>query len=329
MPIISNQSNNDQIEQLSVPDLEIVQKTSQECKDPWTTLSFGSLIPQFVDYARYDLRLSENTVNKYEDCLNFVAQDLPHIKSPADLSFTDITLLKKHTFERGAYESRVNSMIFALRKFLAYCRELQNIATINPKDIKPMKLAKRQVIFLTKEEVQMFLNSIKTNTVFGARMKALVSILLSSGMRISEALSLNKEDVDWERKEAVIIGKGNKERTVYFNDDALGWLRVYLFKRKDDNEALFVTFRSRHKRMRPYDLSKQFKHYAKKAGIKKKLTPHILRHTMATIMSINGADIRQIQLILGHSDIETTAKYYLGVDKEAVKQAHAKFLNYC
>ena len=219
-------------------------------------------------------------------------------------------------------------MIFALRKFLAYCQEIHKLDTINPKDIKPMKIPKRQVVFLSKEEVNKLIGSIRSNTKPGLRMKALMSVLLASGMRISEALSLSWDDIDWEHKEAVIIGKGNKQRTVYFNDEALGWLRSYKLTRKDKNPALFVTFAKEPKRMRPYDLSKQFKHYVQKAGIKKKVTPHILRHTMATIMSINGADIRLIQQILGHSDIETTAKYYLGIDQQAVKAAHNKYLDF-
>jgi integrase/recombinase XerD len=146
-------------------------------------------------------------------------------------------------------------------------------------------------------------------------------------MRISEALSVDVEDIDWEHKEIIIIGKGNKQRTVFLSDRAISWLQMYLLRRNNDHPALFTTF-GKLERLKPYDLSKQFKHYAQSAGLKKKVTPHILRHTAATIMSFNGADIRTIQQILGHSDIKTTAKYYLGVDKEALREAHTKFLRY-
>ena len=323
-----SQNQNSPVQQPPAPVLAIPQKLSLDCKDSWEVSAFEALIPQFIDYARYDLRLAENTVVKYKDCLYFIIRDLPHLKTPGQITLVDITLLKRKVFERGGHEPRVNSMIFALRKFLAYCQEIHKLDTINPKDIKPMKIPKRQVVFLTKEEVNKLLGSIKSTTKPGLRMKALMSVLLASGMRISEALSLSWDDIDWEHKEASVIGKGNKQRTVYFNDEALGWLRTYKLKRNDYNPALFVTFTNPPKRLQPYDLSKQFKHYVQKAGIKKKITPHILRHTMATIMSINGADIRNIQQILGHSDIETTAKYYLGVDQRAVKESHAKFLKY-
>jgi integrase/recombinase XerD len=290
--------------------------------------SFQEIINKFIYYIQYELNFSITTVAKYKDNLFWIQKQLPHVLNPSRISTLDITLLKQKIKEGGARESRINSHIFALRKFLGYCNTILKISTINPKEIKPMRIPKRQVVYLTKEEVHKLLENIKADTKPGLRMKALMAVLLASGMRISEALSLNKDDIDWENKETVIIGKGNKERTVYFNDESLGWLRAYLLKRNDANEALFVTFRKNPQRMKPYDLSKQFKHYSQKAGIKKKLTPHILRHTMATIMSINGADIRQIQQILGHSDIETTAKYYLGTDQEAVRQAHTKYLKY-
>lgn len=316
------------IQQFSEPVLAMSQKFPTDCKDSRAIYDFEVLIPQFIDYARFDLRLSENTVIKYGDCLHFLARDWPHLSSPTEITLSDITVLKRRVFERGGHEPRANSMIFALRKFLTYCKEIHKIDTINPKDLKPMKIPKRQVVFLSKEEVNKLLGSIRSDTKPGLRMKALMSVLLASGMRISEALSLSWDDIDWDHKEAVIIGKGNKQRTVYFNDEALGWLRAYKLKRNDSNPALFVTFASEPKRMKPYDLSKQFKRYVQKAGIKKKVTPHILRHTMATIMSQNGADIRNIQLILGHNDIETTAKYYLGVDQRAVKEAHNKYLDF-
>lgn len=308
--------------------LALAQKVST---DRWVSRAgsaFEALIRPFADYLEFDLGYRPSTATKYAESLRWVLRDLPWIIRPEDLKPVDIVELKKKMRMRGAGEARVNSVLFPLRKFLTYCNEAHGLVTIEPRDIKAMKIPKRQVVFLSKEEVQKLLSSINGKTVFEARIKALMSVLLASGMRISEALSLNKDDIDWERKEAVIIGKGNKQRTVYFDDDALGWMRAYLLKRDDKNEALFVTFRNIPQRMKPYDLSKQFKHYAQKAGIKKKLTPHILRHTMATIMSINGADIRLIQQILGHSDIETTAKYYLGVDQQAVKDAHAKFLKY-
>ena len=289
--------------------------------------TFEELIPNFSDYIIYDLRYSPKTAKKYVESLQWIVRDLPNLVYIQDLTLVDITELKKRTLLRGAKECRVNSILFPLRKFLTYCNEVHHLTTINPKDIKPMKIPRREVSYLKKEEIGQFISRMDIHTLTGLRMRTLVEVLLSTAMRISEALSINREDVDWKSKEVRIIGKGNKQRIVFLNDRSISWLQLYLLKRKDNHPALFVTF-GKPKRLSPYDLSKQFKHYAEKAEIKKKVTPHILRHTAATIMSHGGADIRVIQQILGHSDIETTAKYYLGTDKNSLKEAHAKFLKY-
>lgn len=289
-------------------------------------LTIEELIPLFADYVIYDLRHSPKTAEKYTDSLRWVLRHLPQVKYPQDLTLVHITELKKRTLMR-AKEARVNSLVFALRKFLTYCNDVHKIATIIPREIKAMKLPKRDVEFLKEEEIKQFLSGMDSTTMPGLRMRVLVEFLLSTAMRISEALSVNKDGIDWENKEVVIIGKGNKQRTVFLSDRAIGWLQRYLLMRKDNEPALFVTF-GEPKRLKAHDLSKQFKHYAENAGLKKKVTPHILRHTAATTMSHNGADIRNIQLILGHSDIKTTAKYYLGVDKEALRKAHNQYLKY-
>lgn len=289
-------------------------------------LTFERLIALFNDYVIYDLRFSPKTAEKYTDSLTWVIRHLPHIQFPQNLTLMDITELKKRILMR-AKEARANSILFPLRKFLTYCNEVHKLATINPRDIKPMKIPKREVNFLKEEEIKQFISCMDTTTLPGLRMRVLVEFLLSTAARISEALSVSKDGIDWENKEVTIIGKGNKQRTVFLNDRAIGWLQRYLLVRKDNEPALFVTF-GQPKRMSPYDLSKQFKHYAEKCGLKKKVTPHVLRHTAATLMSHNGADIRNIQLILGHSDIKTTAKYYLGVDKEALRKAHNLYLKY-
>ena len=167
-----------------------------------------------------------------------------------------------------------------------------------------------------------------TKTTRGLRMRALCQVLLGTGMRISEALSLNRNDIDWAGKEARVVGKGSKPRVVYFSEGALCWLKKYLDSRKDDNPALFVTFGSRPKRLQRYDLSKSFRHYGNLAGISKRLTPHILRHDYATMLVANNCNLFAILQMLGHSDIKTTAKYYLGVDKAGIKSAHDKFLRF-
>lgn len=158
------------------------------------------------------------------------------------------------------------------------------------------------------------------------RFRTLVEVLLGTGMRISEALSLNRDSIDFEKKEAKIIGKGNKERTVFFNERCLEWVKRWLEVREDDHPALFIT--QSGTRWSKDDIEWLFRRYAQKAGLTKKVTPHILRHTMATNLLFNGCPVSHVKEILGHERLETTCRYYLGLDKSKAKEAHEKFLNY-
>lgn len=289
--------------------------------------SFDVLIPHFSDYIRFELGLAKETAEKYHESLNWVCRYLGHLVSPTQVTLEDITLIKKKMIEKGVGACRINSIIFALRKFLVYCSEIKKLDIINPKDIKPMKVPKRQVEFLTPEEIKQLLESLNTADKRGLRMRALIEVLLASGMRISEALSLNRTDINFHTQEATIIGKGNKQRNIYLTPRAIHWLNEYLLKRVDNNLALFIAFGT-GERLTRFDLSKQFRHYAQRAGLKKKVTPHLMRHTMATTLLRNGCDIRYIQEMLGHADIQTTARYYLGTDKATIKAAHEKFLRF-
>ena len=148
-------------------------------------------------------------------------------------------------------------------------------------------------------------------------------------MRIAEALSLNRAHIDWETQMARIIGKGNKPRKVYFSDSALAWIRQYLDIRFDDDPALFVTQGENPTRLQAQGTWKRFHQYAQRAGISKRVYPHMLRHTMATTLLANGCPIGHIRALLGHEHLSTTCKYYLGIIAEKdVRAAHAKYLSY-
>lgn len=288
---------------------------------------FQELVLKFLDYADFELELSPETIAKYKESLRWAERYMKDIHSPTEITKEHIFSMKRQMKSKGLSANRMNSIIFSLRIFLNYCNNEEKLNTINFKDITPMKVPKRQVTYLKKEEVEEFLNSINTKDIRGLRIRTLTELLLATGMRISECLSINKEDVDWENKEIVIIGKGNKQRTVFLTDRSINWLRMYLLKRTDNNPALFVTFGD-NKRLTRFDLSKQFRRHSKNLNIKTKLHPHLFRHTMATWMLHSGADITFIQAILGHSNIQTTAQYYLGTDKQAIKEAHNKYLRF-
>ncbi|MFZ1627122.1 MAG: tyrosine-type recombinase/integrase [Candidatus Moraniibacteriota bacterium] len=284
----------------------------------------STLVEGFLDYARYELNFSPKTIEKYRDSLKSFVRSIGD-KDVRGLDVQDFVSLKKEMMQRGLSEARIASVVFATRSLLNYCRNFLKLETLNPKQIRPPKRFKREVIFLTKDEVEAFIATIDINRIAGLRFRALVEVLLGTGMRISEALSLDRKSIDWEKREAKIIGKGNKERRVFFTEKALEWVRKYLEARTDSHEAIFITT-GEPSRLSIGDIWRFFKYHREKAHIHKKLTPHILRHTVATNLVFNGCPIVHVKEILGHEKLDTTCKYYLGVDKEQAKKAHNQYL---
>lgn len=280
----------------------------------------------FLEYARYELNFSPQTIIKYKDSLRCFVRDIGD-KPVEDLEAQDFVRLKRIMMERGVSGARISSVVYAMRSFLAYCGGFLKITTLNPKQIRPPKIFRREVVYLTKEEMERFIGTIDTKTWNGFRFRVLVEVLLGTGMRIGETLSLNRKSINWERKEAKIVGKGNKERRVFFTERSLHWLRRYLESREDSHEAVFVTKRPRA-RLHRDDIWRFFDRHRKLAKIDKKLTPHILRHTVATNLVFNGCPIVHVKEILGHERLDTTCRYYLGVDKEQAKKAHRQYLNF-
>lgn len=286
----------------------------------------SELVEDFLDYARYELNFSPQTIIKYKDSLRCFIRDIGD-KDVESLEVQEFVRLKRVMMHRGVSEARISSVVYAMRSFLSYCRNFRKLNTINPKQIRPPKRFRREVIFLTKEEIEAFLDTINIKIWHGFRFRVLVEVLLGTGMRIGEALSLNRKDIDWEKREAKIVGKGNKERRVFFNKRSLEWIRKYLELRLDSHEAIFVTKKPAN-RLNRDDIWRFFDRHRRLARINKKLTPHILRHTVATNLVFNGCPIVHVKEILGHERLDTTCKYYLGIDRERAKRAHKKYLDF-
>jgi integrase/recombinase XerD len=295
--------------------------------------SFARLAPEFLLWAQVELSFSQESVAKYGECLKqvWLAVGEKHV---SEFNKVDLLGLRVKWVAKPLSASRQMSLLLALRRFLLFCRDEKGITlSFDPAEIKPPPRPRREVGFLTPEEVENFISSIPLVTYKGGvhhaglRLRAIVETLLGSAMRISEALSLNGDGIDWKRREARIIGKGNKERTVFFTDRALRWIKRYLESRSDDCPALFVCQNGRT-RLKRDDLWRYFDRHRKLAGIKKRVTPHIMRHTAATQLLFNGCPIGHIKEILGHERLETTCRYYLGLDHRAAKAAHQKYLRY-
>jgi integrase/recombinase XerD len=238
--------------------------------------------------------------------------------------------LKQILYQRNNSEVFIGVCLACIKGLLKYCQTQKSIQLkINPEDITIPKRPRREVVFLTSEEIRRFKESINLKPIYGLRFRTLVEVLLATGMRISEALSLNKNSIDFETQEARIIGKGNKERVVFFTEEALSWINKYLGRRDDKNEALFVTTGEYPRRLRNQDLTRYFKRQRKIAGINKKVTPHLLRHCFASHLAFNNCPFTEIKTLMGHERLDTTIRYYVGLtDKEKAKEAHKQYLNY-
>lgn len=224
-----------------------------------------------------------------------------------------------------------NYHLIALRSFLNYCSK-RGINTLSPEKIDLPKITRKQVSFLQREEVERLLAAVDTSNIIGLRDRAILELLYSSGLRVSELVNLNKDHVNTKRREFTVRGKGQKDRPVFISHEAAHWLEEYLMARKDSIPALFISFSGHHetdntgnfKRLTARSVQRIVSNYAKLAGITKHVSPHTMRHSFATDLLMNGADLRSVQSLLGHSNIATT-QVYTHVTDQHLKEVHERF----
>ena len=207
---------------------------------------FSEATHRFLDYARVELQFGAQTLDKYTYCLRRI-QCVLGDRPVTDVREGDIQELKSLMLARGNGICWQVVVLAAFKRLLQFCKEQLRLEVMSPEGVTIPRRPRREVIYLTAEEVDRFVRSIPLETAkrqthrSGLRFRALVEVLLGSAMRIGEVLSLNRTDIDFERKEARVVGKGNKERIVFFTDRALFWLERYLEIRTDNAPALFVS----------------------------------------------------------------------------------------
>jgi len=235
----------------------------------------------------------------------------------SQLTLADVISMKARLAERGVGASRVASIIYALRAFLMYARDICRLPVVDLSGMKAPRPLRRSVEYLTEEEFRTFVDAIPLRTwtgrprIAGYRFRALVETLFATGMRISEALGLDRDAIAGGQLQTTIVGKGNKERTVYFTKRALDCIAGYLDLRRDTHKALFAT--EEPARLTANAAQRMFNRHCKFIGMRKRVTPHLVRHTTATYLLKRGCPIGAIKEILGHNQLETTCRYYLGV----------------
>ena len=222
--------------------------------------------------------------------------------------------------------------LIALRALLKYLQK-NDVTTISPEKIELPKVPGRQVEVLHREELRSMFDAIDPTARNGLRDLALLHLLYSTGLRVSELSALNRNDVNLESREFRVIGKGRKARIVFVSDTAADHVRQYLQARQDNwlplfcsnsNRSVRATLHGEERRMQPQAIERVVRLTASRAGIMKKVTPHTLRHTFATELLKNGADIRSVQEMLGHSSI-TTTQIYTHLTNKRLKEIHQQY----
>jgi site-specific recombinase XerD len=221
--------------------------------------------------------------------------------------------------------------LIALRGFLGYLSQ-RDINTLAPNKIILPKVSRKQVTFLHYDEVERLISEIDITSEAGLRDRAIVELLFSSGLRVSELINLNRDHVNTKRREFMVRGKGQKDRPVFISEAAAGWVDHYLDVRDDSLAPLFISYSrnveadttGNYRRLTARSVQRMVSKYALLAGITKHVSPHTMRHSFATDLLMNGADIRSVQSMLGHSNISTT-QVYTHVTDEHLREVYEKF----
>lgn len=299
-------------------------------------------ILDFLDYCEVEKGLSEKTQINYKrylqrfiDWLKITKKEaiLPHELTPDDI-WAYRLYLSRFRDKKGRTLKKItqNYYLIALRALLGYfaAKDIISLPAEKislPKDAKTEKTVK----FLNLEQIEKLLLAPDTKTVKGLRDRAILETLFSTGLRIAELVSLNREQfANIQNKkdlELGIIGKGGRPRTVYFSERALYWLKKYLATRKDKEKALFIHYKARkdtENRLTARSIERIVKHYAVLAGIPIFTTPHTIRHSFATDLLTQGVDLRTIQEFLGHKSIATT-QIYTHITNKRLRDIHRQY----
>ena len=304
-------------------------------------MTLEQLKRQYLEHLEIEKGRSLKTVANYDRYLSRFF-DFSKLNDPKDI--TD-DILRKYRLWLNRQESREmidgrkenlkkntqNYYLIALRSFLKYVIK-RGIKTLPPERIELAKIGERSLDLITPEELNRLISAPDTNELKGLRDRAILELLFSTGLRVSELCSLPR-DISLKTDEFSIRGKGEKIRVVFLSSEAKTAVKNYLDKRNDMDDALFVQTANPNSekvqklktlRLTPRSIERIVKHYAIKAGISKKVTPHTIRHSFATDLLSNGADLRSVQALLGHSNIATTQIYTHITDKQ-LRDAHKNF----
>jgi site-specific recombinase XerD len=295
------------------------------------TADLKELKNQFLEYLEIERGRSVKTIENYD---RYLTRFLSYAKVSKPSQLTEQLVrefriyLNRQAGVSGSMKLKTqNYYMISLRAFLKFMRK-RDIESLNPERIELAKTSARDLDLITANELERLMSAPKGDTLTALRDKAMMELFFSTGLRVSELCALNR-DIDLSRDEFSVRGKGEKVRVVFLSPTAKAALRAWESKRKDLDDALFIQLGKNAKnanelRITTRSVERIIKKYAIKAGITRKVTPHVIRHSFATDLLENGADLRSVQALLGHANIATTQVYTHVTDKH-LHEVHKKF----
>lgn len=300
-------------------------------------MTLSALITDFLEYLELEKNASQLTIKNYDHYLKRFLEFAEDIEP----SIIDQNMVRKYRLYLSRYVDpntqkplkRItqNYFLIALRAFLRYLAR-QDISSLSPEKVELGENDPRPLKVLEDSHLKQLLEAPDTTKKDGIRDRTILETLFSTGLRVSELNKLNRDTINLQRREFGIIGKGGKQRIVFLSDSACSWIERYLMIRKDTFKPLFIRFQGKvdpakdgeAMRLSTRSVERIVEKYVKVVGLPVKATPHTLRHSFATDLLINGADIRSVQEMLGHSNISTT-QIYTHVTNKHLKDVHRAF----
>jgi len=299
-------------------------------------MRFSKAKTDFLEYLEIEQNRSQKTIANYDHYLTRLND------YAGDIAVTDIDgeLIRKWRLWLNRLGTNVsdelgkstqNYHLIALRSFLKFCSK-RDIPALAPDKIELARTQRKQVTWLDEDELERIFAQPDQTKLAGMRDRAILELLFSSGLRVSELVNLDKDHINLKRREFMVRGKGQKDRPIFISAEAAEWLQKYLDARKDNTKPLFIRFAGNKKvdltgnfhRLTARSVQRLVAQYALLAGITKHVSPHTLRHSFATNLLMNGADLRSVQAMLGHSNISTT-QIYTHVTDPHLKKVHEEF----
>ncbi len=299
-------------------------------------MRFSKAKTDFLEYLEIEQNRSQKTIANYDHYLTRLLDFAGEI----NVDDIDAEMVRKWRLwlnrlgtntsdELG--KATLNYHLIALRSFLRFCAKRDEPA-LAPDKIELGRTVRKQVTFLNEDELERLFAQPDTTTVGGLRDKAILELLFSSGLRVSELTGLDRDHINLKRREFMVRGKGQKDRPIFISQQAAHWIQQYLDDREDNTKPLFLRYSGTKKvdlsgnfhRLTVRSVQRLVARYALLAGITKHVSPHTLRHSFATDLLMNGADIRSVQAMLGHSNIATT-QIYTHVTDPHLRAVHERF----